>query len=261
MKKQGAKRRPWNKGLKVRQKGAFTPAQVKRIRQVLMARGVSGLRDLALFQVAIDTMLHGSTFQLTVNDVQLPNGKIRSVIKIARRGGMLPVRCAFSKTTASALGKWIAVSRKKRAVYLFPGRGTGSRRPMVVRHMNRLLKFWIAEAGLDPKKYGNEPYDGQRLSHFERHRRFGDRSDAPRSREDRINGEVSARAHNVRSNLYWSSLRHLTSARLLPLRANEPAHVHNSATLVRLPLPRTAADNTLADDLHHKVFRNCPLRP
>jgi site-specific recombinase XerD len=22
--------------------------------------------------------------------------------------------------------------------------------------MNRLLKFWIAEAGLDPKKYGNE---------------------------------------------------------------------------------------------------------
>jgi hypothetical protein len=22
--------------------------------------------------------------------------------------------------------------------------------------MNRLLKFWIAEAGLDPKNYGNE---------------------------------------------------------------------------------------------------------
>jgi site-specific recombinase XerD len=69
---------------------------------------------------------------------------------------MPPVRCAFSKTTASALGKWIAVSRKKRADYLFPGRGTSSPRPMGVRHMNRLLKFWIAEAGLDPKNYGNE---------------------------------------------------------------------------------------------------------
>jgi integrase len=115
-----------------------------------MARGVSGLRDLALFQVAIDTMLHGpDLFNLTVKDVQLPNGKIRSIIKVARRGEMLPVRCAFSKTTASALGKWIA----EKALHV-----------------------------------------------FERHRRFGDGSDAARSREDRINGEVSARAHGVRPN-------------------------------------------------------------
>ena len=155
--KQRAKRRPWNKGREVGKKGAFTPAQVKRIRQVLVARGVPGLRDLALFQVAIDTMLHGpDLFNLTVKEVQLPNGKIRSVIKVARRGGMPPVRCAFSKTTATALGKWIAVSGAKRGDYLFPGRGTRSPRPMGVRHMNRLLKLWIAEAGLDPKKYGNE---------------------------------------------------------------------------------------------------------
>jgi site-specific recombinase XerC len=122
-----------------------------------VARGVPGLRDLALFQVAIDTMLHGpDLFNLTVKDVQLPNGKIRSVIKVARRGGMPPVRCAFSKTTTTALGKWIAVSGMKRGNYLFPGRGAGSRRPIGVRHMNRLLKFWIAKAALDPKKYGNE---------------------------------------------------------------------------------------------------------
>ena len=49
VKKRGAKRRPWNKGLEVGKKGAFAPAQVKRIRQVLLARGVSGLRNLALF--------------------------------------------------------------------------------------------------------------------------------------------------------------------------------------------------------------------
>ena len=152
--KQRAKRRPWNKGREVGKKGAFTPAQVKRIRQVLLTRGVPGLRDLALFQAAIDTMLHGpDLFNLTVKDVQLPNGKIRSVIKVLRRRGMPPVRCAFSKTTVTALGKWIAVSTKRRADYLFPGR---SSHPMGVRQMNRLLKLWIAEAGLDPKKYGNE---------------------------------------------------------------------------------------------------------
>src|SRR3974377_870431 len=133
--KQRAKRRPWNKGREVGKKGAFTPAQVKRIRQVLVTRGVPGLRDLALFQVAIDTMLHGlDLFNLTVKDVQLPNGKIRSVIKVERGRGMQAVRCAFSKTTASALGKWIAVSGKKRADYLFPGRSAGSPRPMACRH-------------------------------------------------------------------------------------------------------------------------------
>jgi len=122
-KKQRARRRPWNKGREVGKKGAFTPGQVKRIRQVLVARGVPGLRDLALFQTAIDTMLHGpDLFNLTVKDVQLPNGKIRSVVKVARKGEMPPVRCAFSKTTTTALGKWIAVSGIKRGDYLFPGR-------------------------------------------------------------------------------------------------------------------------------------------
>jgi hypothetical protein len=40
VKKRGAKRRPWNKGREVGKKDALTPAQVKRIRQVLLARGV-----------------------------------------------------------------------------------------------------------------------------------------------------------------------------------------------------------------------------
>jgi hypothetical protein len=56
-KNRAGKRRAWNKGRKIGQHGAFTPAQVKRIRQVLADRGVPGLRDLALFSVAIDTML------------------------------------------------------------------------------------------------------------------------------------------------------------------------------------------------------------
>ena len=74
-KKATAKWRAWNKGLEVGQKGAFTPAQVKRIRQVLADRGVPGLRDLALFSVAIDTMLQApELLNLTVKDVQLPNG-------------------------------------------------------------------------------------------------------------------------------------------------------------------------------------------
>src|SRR5438132_13178043 len=100
-KKRAAKRRAWNKGLEIGQKDAFTPAQVKRIRQVLAARGVKGLRDLALFSVAIDTMLRTpELLDLTVKDVQLPNGTIRSVIKVVSSRRMPLVQCALSKPTA-----------------------------------------------------------------------------------------------------------------------------------------------------------------
>jgi hypothetical protein len=69
-KKVAAKRQAWNKDVEVGKRDAFTPAQVKRIRGVLADRGVSGLRDLALFSVAIDTMLQGpELLALRVKDV------------------------------------------------------------------------------------------------------------------------------------------------------------------------------------------------
>jgi integrase len=101
-------------------------------------------------------MLHGpELLNLTVKDVQLLNGTIRSLIEVARTRRP-PVRCALSRATAKALGKWIAVSDKKRTGYIFSGRGVGRHRAMTVRQMNRLLKSWVAKAGLDPEKYGNE---------------------------------------------------------------------------------------------------------
>jgi hypothetical protein len=71
VKKQGAKRWPWNKSLEVGKRDGFTPAQVKRVRNLLANRGVRGLRDLALFSTAIDTMLHGQDLlSLVVGDLQ-----------------------------------------------------------------------------------------------------------------------------------------------------------------------------------------------
>ena len=55
-KKVAAKPQVWNKGLEVGKRDGFTPAQVKRIRGLLADRGVSGLRDLALFPTAVDTL-------------------------------------------------------------------------------------------------------------------------------------------------------------------------------------------------------------
>jgi hypothetical protein len=95
IKKRTVRKRAWNKGIEVGQKDAFTPDQVKRIRQVLADRGVPGLRELALFSVAIDTMLPGSELlNLTVTDVRRSDGNVRSVIEVARRRGKPPLRSA-----------------------------------------------------------------------------------------------------------------------------------------------------------------------
>jgi site-specific recombinase XerD len=155
-KKRAPKRRAWNKGLEIGKRDGFTPAQVKRIRGLLADRGVPGLRDLALFSTAIDTMVHGQDLlALVVGDVQRRDGSIRPVIDVARARRMPPVRCALSKASTKALGKWITASGQKRTDYLFPGR-RGSSRPMTSRNLNRLLKFWVIEAGLDPSDYSQE---------------------------------------------------------------------------------------------------------
>src|SRR2546430_14749193 len=72
------------------------------------------------------------------------------VIEVRRFRGKPPLRCALSKASADALGKWITVSGKKRADYIFPGRRGRSSHPMTVRQMGRLLKLWVAEAGPVP---------------------------------------------------------------------------------------------------------------
>src|ERR1700680_3422858 len=98
----------WNQGLQIGKRDGFTPDQVKRIRGVLRDRGVPGLRDLALFSTAIDTMLHGhNLLTLVVGDVQSRNGSIRPLIEVAQSKGAPPVRCALSKPTTVALERWI----------------------------------------------------------------------------------------------------------------------------------------------------------
>jgi integrase len=151
------KRQAWNKGLQVGKRDGFTPAQVKRIRGVLRARGAAGVRDLALFSTAIDTMLHGhNLLTLVVGDVQSRNGSIRPLIEVAQSKGAPPVRCALSKSTTMALEKWITAAGLKRADYLFPSGARRVSRPMSGRQLSRLLKVWIVDAGFDPADYSIE---------------------------------------------------------------------------------------------------------
>ena len=144
-------------------------------------------------------MLQGpELLNLTVKDVKRSDGTVRQVIEVARLRAKPLVRCALSKASVDALGKWITVSGKKRADYIFPGRRGRSSHPMTVRQMGRLLKLWVAAAGLDPNKYGTESLPDEGSSHLEWHRRFGDSPGAFGPHEDRVNSEVSTHRKKVR---------------------------------------------------------------
>ena len=199
-KKRAAKRRAWNTGLEVGQRDAFTPAQVKRIRQVLAGRGVPGLRDLALFSVAIDTMLQGpELLNLTVKDVQLPNGTIRSIINVAHTRRKPPVRCALSKEDGK--GTWKVDCRvwQEACRLYFP------------RPWRRASSSDVGPAN-EPSAENLGCRGGarsrqlrQRISttdegspHPEWHRRFGDGSDALGAREERVHSEISTYRQKVR---------------------------------------------------------------
>lgn len=69
------KKSPWNKGRSVGQKTPFSPSQAQIIKQLLENEG--NLRYLALFSVAIDTMLRGiDLLALKVEDVINHEGEV-----------------------------------------------------------------------------------------------------------------------------------------------------------------------------------------
>ena len=81
-KRKQQKRNPRNKGVEIGPRAPFTPSNVRRIRARLAKRGDAGMRDLALFSTAIDTMLHASDLlSLTVKDVRQRNGIMRDTLK------------------------------------------------------------------------------------------------------------------------------------------------------------------------------------
>ncbi len=146
---------PWNKGRTVGQREPLTRTQVTRIKKHLAKRGVAGLRDLALFSTAIDTMLQGpDLLGLRVKDVRKRNRVMRDTVQleIARSGRI--TQCTLSQATQRVLEQWIDHSAKKANNFLFSGRVGGGLKPISARQYKRLVKAWVNSIGLDDSAYG-----------------------------------------------------------------------------------------------------------
>ncbi len=148
---------PWNKGVEVGQRHPFTPSEVNRIRKKLDKRGAAGLRDLALFSTAIDTMLRApDLLRLTVKDVRKRNKVMRDTIELDAANRGRSISCTLSEAAREALNNWIEHADKKPGDSLFTGQSRGRSQAISARQLSRLVKEWAASIGLDTTQYGIE---------------------------------------------------------------------------------------------------------
>lgn len=160
-------REPWNKGRIVGQRDPLTPSQVAGIKKRMMKRGDAGLRDLALFSTAIDTMLRApDLLGLTVADVRTPDGAVRDTITLATTSRGRAIQCTLSAATRDTLATWIDASGKTRDDVLFTGRMQGGSKAISPRQLSRLVKSWVTSAGLDASAYGTESLRRTRALHI-----------------------------------------------------------------------------------------------
>ena len=146
----GLDRPAWNKGKLTGPKPPLRPGHVWCIRAKLQLERRT--RDLALFNLAIDSKLRGCDLvALRVDDVA-PNGYAIDRANVRQRKTGRPVRFELTEVTRQALDDYLRVSDRKPGQCLFPGR-RGPDQHLSTRQYARLVSEWIRGIGLDPLKY------------------------------------------------------------------------------------------------------------
>jgi integrase len=110
-------------------------------------------RDLALFNLAIDSKLRGcDVVALHVNDVA-PSGYAMDRATIRQKKTGRPVRFELTDQTRLAIDEYLRLTGRKPGQFLFPGRGDGPH-GLTTKQYARLVHEWVASIGLDPAKFG-----------------------------------------------------------------------------------------------------------
>jgi integrase len=111
------------------------------------------VRDLALFNLAIDSKLRGSdVVALRVEDVA-PSGYAVDRAMVRQKKTGCSVRFELTEQTRQAVDDYIKATGRKPGEFLFCSRRDHGR-CMTTRQYARLLASWIAEIGLEPRFFG-----------------------------------------------------------------------------------------------------------
>src|ERR1700731_4709473 len=144
------KRVPWNKGKLIGPRPPLRQKHVWAIRTRLQIE--RQVRDLALFNLAIDSKLRGCDLvAIRVDDVA-PNGYAIERTSVRQRKTERPVRFELTEQTRQTIDEYLATVDKKSGEYLFNGLRPGE--SMSTRQYARLLANWLVGIGLDPHVYG-----------------------------------------------------------------------------------------------------------
>jgi integrase len=143
-------RRPWNKGKLIGQKPPLRPKHVWAIRSRLQLAGRK--RDLALFNIAIDSKLRGcDVVSLRVADVA-PHGYALDRATVRQRKTGRPVRFELTEQTRQSIDDYLGLERRTVGDYLFAGKRIDH--CLTTRQYARLVSDWIRSIGLDPLLFG-----------------------------------------------------------------------------------------------------------
>jgi len=119
---------PWNKGQLIGQKRPVRPKDVWSIRARLEIDDRA--RDLALFNLAIDSKLRASDLvSLKIEDIQI-GGRIRERATIVQQKAGRPVQFELTDSTRKALQPWLA-HRGSMTGFLFPASASGEDRRVI----------------------------------------------------------------------------------------------------------------------------------
>ena len=111
------------------------------------------IRDLALFNLAIDSKLRGcDVVAIRVDDVA-PSGYTSDRATVRQKKTGRPVRFEITEQTRQAIDEYLRISRRQRGQFLFAGR-RGHDSGLTTRQYSRLVGEWVASIGLDPLKFG-----------------------------------------------------------------------------------------------------------
>ena len=108
------------------------------------------LRDLALFNMAVDSKLRGC--DLGVRDVFVA-GRVKERTSMLQSKTGKPVRFEITETTRLSLEHWISDPEMIGLEFLWPSRIHGSQH-LSTRQYARIVRGWVTSLGLEPSAYG-----------------------------------------------------------------------------------------------------------
>lgn len=142
---------PWNRGKLVGQK---QPLKLKEICAIRIRLEIAGrIRDLALFNLAIDSKLRSSDL-ITLKVKDVANGSVVSKrAMVIQRKTKTSVQFEITQQTRKSVESLIRIANLNYDDYLFKSRLRHSVH-LSKRHYSRIVKSWISDIGLDPVMYG-----------------------------------------------------------------------------------------------------------